>query len=70
MADLTITIPDTAVQRVRDAFTEMLDLGQPATVEDVRQYIIADLKQKVQAAERRVAQRAAQDAGGDLPDIT
>lgn len=70
MADITITIPDDQVQRVRDAFTEMLQLDQPATVADVRQYIIDDLKQKVRSAERRAAARAAQDADGPAPDIT
>ena len=59
MADITITIPDAQVQRVRDAFTYTLGLDQPATVADVKGYIIEDVKQLVRNAERRIAEEAA-----------
>lgn len=63
MAQVTITIPDDKVQRVRDAFTYALDLDAQATVEDVKAYILRDLRQFVLTAERRAARE-------QLPEIT
>lgn len=62
MAQVTITIPDDKVQRVRDAFTYALDLDAQATVDDVKAYILRDLRQFVLTAERRAARE-------QLPEI-
>lgn len=70
MASITITIPVDQEQRVRDAFTELLNLKQPATIAEVKEYIIKDIKQVVRNAERQAAARAAQEADGPAPDIT
>jgi len=55
MANITITIPDKQVNRVRSAFAYALGLGSPPAVSltDVKTYIVTDLKQFVQNAEKR-----------------
>lgn len=53
MASLTITIPDNQVQRVQDAFA--YHLQRPATVQDIREYIVNDLRQVVRSFERNQA---------------
>lgn len=57
MADITITVPDNQVNRVRSAFAFALELGSPpaVTLSDVKNYIITDLKQFVKTAENRKA---------------
>ena len=66
--DITITIPDEQIPRVRAAFTFALELDEPATLADLKSYIITDLKQLVRNAEQR---KAAQEAVVDsmAPDI-
>lgn len=58
MAQITITIPDEQVQRVRDGLTTALNLDQPATLDDAKAYLIAKLKQVVKNGERDIAERA------------
>lgn len=70
MAQLIIDIPDAQVQRVRDAFTFALGLEQPATVADVKNYIIEDVKQLVRSAEKRIAEQAVVDQVGPDVDLT
>ena len=68
MADLTITIPDPAVPRVRAAFGKALGLvdgnddPRDATTEEVRQAIIQFLEDTVTRIDRNVASTAAADA--------
>lgn len=54
MADITITVPDAAIPRVQDAFQKHLNLPGPATLADVKDYIINDLKQVTKNAEVRL----------------
>lgn len=70
MADITITIPVDQEQRVQDAFTFALRLETPATIADVKQYIIADLKQFVTEAERAEAAKDHSDGALPPPDIS
>lgn len=44
MADLTLTVNDTHIPRIQAAFGEMLGLEGDATAEDIRQYLIAYMK--------------------------
>ena len=67
MADVTITIPPAEEQRVRDAITIALGLDQPAVMDDLRQYIINDIKQLVRNTEKREASKTAADAIIDVP---
>ena len=57
MADITITIPDEHVERVRDAFT--YELGPVATTQTVKDFLVAELRQFVRGAEVRMAEEAA-----------
>jgi len=61
MIEVTLTLTNAEGKRLQDALTESLDLEAPATVEDLKGYIIADLKQIVRTSERRVAQQAIVD---------
>jgi hypothetical protein len=70
MPDVTITIPNDQVQRIRDAFTVGLELEEPATLDDLKAYIIADIKQFVRTAERAAARRAAEQIRADDPELT
>jgi hypothetical protein len=58
MADITITVPDTAIPRVQDAFQKLLNLPGPATLADVKDYIINDLKQVTKNSEERIQRDA------------
>lgn len=66
---ITITVPEAQVPRVRAAFTRVLGLSQPATGADIKGYIISKLKQVVRAAERGAAAEAQREAETDV-DIT
>ena len=74
MPSFTITITTEQVQRIRDAFTYVLPLvdeaGEPrdATVDDVKAYVVEDLRQFVNMAERN---KAIKDyVAADSVDIT
>jgi hypothetical protein len=75
MPDITISLTAAAATRLQDAFEESLNLtdedGNPraATLQDAKDYIVADLKQFVKNSERRVAVKAAQ-AGATDPNIS
>lgn len=58
MADITITVPDAAIPRIQDAFQKLLNLPGPATLADVKGYIIADLKQVTFNAESKIQEDA------------
>lgn len=54
MAQLVITLNDAHVARIQDAFTQILGLDEQATSEDVRQYLIRELKASVLDYETQV----------------
>jgi len=68
MAQLTITIPDSQVPRVREAFAFAFGLGSPSsqtvTITTIQDYVVADLKQFTRNAEVRQAALAAASAIG------
>lgn len=66
MAQLTITVPDPAVARVRVAMGKILGLQRDATVDEVRQFIVDTLTEYVQRQEIADARQAAKDAATDL----
>lgn len=78
MADITITIPVDQEQRVQDAFTALLTRSSdrdnpftpPATLADVKAWIIRDLKQLVRSVEYEEAQQTARDNLAAAPDLT
>ncbi len=53
MADLTLTLNDAHVPRIQAAFGTVLGLDGDATAEDVRQHLIAYMKDVVERHERR-----------------
>ncbi len=57
MAEFTVTIPDDQIPRVQEAFAFVYNLGSPATqnvtVQTVKDYVVADLKQFTKTAEAR-----------------
>lgn len=59
MADITLTIPDPVVPRVRAALAQIndVDVGD-ITVADVKDYLRAQLQQLVNAADRQSYQEA------------
>lgn len=68
MATITINMSAAAATRVSKALQYAKGLGAPATREEVKDYIITDLKQIIRNAERRMAVEAAKD--GTEPTIT
>ncbi|GAG54556.1 unnamed protein product [marine sediment metagenome] len=61
MAEITITVPDEQVPRVKEAFAFALGLGSPSSaipVSTVQDYVVADLKQFTKNAEIRMAAEA------------
>jgi hypothetical protein len=69
MASITITTSGANATRVLAAIEESLGLEQAATDQDVKDYIVTDLKQLVRTSERRVAEEAANPDPVDV-DIT
>lgn len=59
MATITLDLTAGQATRLQDAMTIALHLDQPATLDDAKGYIIADLKQLVRNTERREAAEAA-----------
>jgi hypothetical protein len=78
MATITITIPADQEQRVQDAFTALLTRSSdrdnpfvpPATLTDVKDWIIRDLKQLVRSVEYEAAQKTARENLSAEPDLT
>jgi hypothetical protein len=63
MADLTITVPDPAVPRIRAAVGRAMLLGRDATTAEVQTFIRSALKQAVIELERmRIASLPQEDA--------
>jgi len=56
---LTVSIKKENEQRVLDAFTEVLQLGRPAKLADVREYLGSQVARVVRAAERTIRDREA-----------
>lgn len=60
MAQLIINVPDNQVARIQAAFGTALEtkdengVPRPATINEVKAYIIADVKQIIKNAEKRV----------------
>lgn len=70
MPQITLDLSAAHATRLQDALTEALELDAPATIDDAKDYIIADLKQFVRTSEQRVAGRAAREAVAADVDIT
>lgn len=70
MAQIILDLTASQATRLQDALTEALELDAPATIDDAKDYIIADLKQFVRTSEARVAAQAAKDALPADLDIT
>ena len=71
MADITITIPDAQVPRVRAALTDyfrtdQLDPPRQAGVPEFKALVGGAVKQAVRKYERRLAEQAARDAVTDI----
>jgi hypothetical protein len=69
MPTLTIDFSNAHGARIQDALTEAFELEAPATMEDLKAYVIADVKQFVRTSEKRVAAQAAQANVTDV-DLT
>ena len=65
MPAITITTSGANATRVAAAIQESLGLDAPATAQEIKNYIISDLKQLVRSSERRVAVDAVVD-GTDI----
>ena len=68
MPTISIALSNIAARRLRDALTESTNSDDPATLGDVKAYIIADLKQLIRTSEKRVATEAA--VSGTDPTIS
>ena len=73
MATLTITVPTATAQRVAAAvgyFTnERGEAITPATMDEVKAFVIQNLKDAVLSYEKEMAARAAKSAVADVDDI-
>jgi len=59
MATLTINFTAPNATRLQNALQESLALEDPATLADLKEYVMLDLRQLVRTSERRVAAAAA-----------
>jgi len=66
MPSVTLTFSAAHATRIQDAITESLDLEEPATVEDFKNYIVSDVKQLVRTSEKRVARELAESTVNDV----
>lgn len=66
MASLTITVPDPQVPRVQAALGEVMLLGRDATSDEVRQFIVDNLKQVVRSVETQDAEETARATVVDI----
>ena len=69
MPSITITFNAESATRIAAAFQEVFNLPAPATAQEVKDYVITDLKQVVRTSEKRVAEAAANPNPGDV-DLT
>lgn len=67
MATITIVTNASQSQRAAKAFGEKLNLGRDATGDEIRAWIIEELRTIIQHYERRILQKANDDA---LPAAT
>lgn len=70
MPSITLTFDAANATRLQNALTGAKGLEQPATAEDLKDYIISNLKQMVRLEEERVAYNAAVEAAEAPPDVT
>ena len=74
MATLTITIPTASALRIAEAVgyfkTERGETPTPATMADVKAFVIQNLKDAVISYEREEAVKAARIAAEEMNDIT
>ena len=66
MPSVTINFSAAHAQRLQAALEANERSGAPATLADLKQYIISDLKQLVRRTEQRAAARAAAQATTDI----
>lgn len=66
MPDITISLTAGNITRLQAALQETQGLDNPATEQEVKDYIIIDLKQLVRSSERRVAVKAANPNPDDI----
>lgn len=64
MPDLTLTLTTAQAQRVAAAFGRYWSLGRPATVPEVKVYLVRQLKGAVMQQERAVL-----EAGISVPEL-
>lgn len=69
MPSVTLTFSSAHAGRIRAALDETLELEEPATVEDFKDYIVKEIRQMVRNAEMRTARLAANASVGTV-DIT
>ncbi len=62
MKEITITLTDPAAKRVSKALQRVKGLADPATVDEIKEYVVTDLKQLVAAVEKKVAAESAVDS--------
>ena len=66
MASITITFSAAAATRISTALQESQGLPDPATADEIKEYLTTDLKQMVRSSERRVAVKAANPTPNDV----
>lgn len=69
MPTVTLTFSAAHAARIQEALTFALRLEQPATLEDFKGYIVADVKQLIRNTERQIAREAAESPITDV-DLT
>ena len=69
MASITINFSAEHAARIQTALEVALELDHPATVADLKNYIVTDVKQLVRNTERRIAREAAEAPITDV-DLT
>lgn len=66
MASFTVTFSAENVTRIAAAFQETLDLPDPATSDEVKDFVVEKIKQIVRTSEKRVAEAAANPNPADV----
>ena len=71
MPTITIDLTAQQAQRLQDALTVALELGQPATITDAQDFIKLKLKQLVVSTERQAVRAQADSTVTDFdPSVT
>lgn len=61
MATITLNLSSAAATRIAKALQETLNYAEPATPEEIKDYITANLKQIVRTSEHRAAAKKAKE---------